>query len=403
MTQQEISNLTLKDFDIDPKKGLLPAYEPRPPIRSVYPSAVLSEQGLALPKILASDKIRDMFKPGLDRVPKMDLRFLKNDKQALDEAMRYFSFLGNSYVYPPGHKPAELIPAEIAVPWHACAKLLGRPPVLSYASYALANWYRLDRTKPIELGNIAVSQNFLGGLDEDWFILVHVDIEAKAGRIPEECLNEIKIRTGKTAPFTSLTLALVARWQEKILETMRRMPEHCDPYIYYTRVRPYLFGWSERSPLPKGVIYEGVDEFEGRPQKFFGETGAQSSIVPILYAYLGIEFKKDGFRHYLMEMRKYMPAGHRKFIEFLESASAERGTLREAVRKTGNEYKKSTYNYCVDLLAEFLELHYKFAKEYIADQEQKSGTNSTVIGTGGTMFLDYLKEHVEAVKAHRII
>ena len=34
---------------------------------------------------------------------------------------------------------------------------------------------------PIELGNIALLQNFLGGMDEEWFILVHVDIEARAG------------------------------------------------------------------------------------------------------------------------------------------------------------------------------------------------------------------------------
>ena len=57
---------------------------------------------------------------------------------------------------------------------------LGRPPVLSYASYALDNWRRLDPSGPIALGNIVLLQNFLGGLDEEWFILVHVDIEAKA-------------------------------------------------------------------------------------------------------------------------------------------------------------------------------------------------------------------------------
>ena len=233
--------------------------------------------------------------------------------------------------------------------------------------------------------------------------MVHVDIEARAGKIPAECLNEIKTRTEKTAPFASMALALIAQRQEKMLETIRRMPEHCDPYIYYTRVRPYLFGWSERSPLPGGLIYEGVEEFGGEPQKFFGETGAQSSVVPVLYAYLGIEFKKDGFLNYLMEMRKYMPSGHRKFIEFLESMNVKWGTLREYFMKTGDIYKESVYNRCVDLLVEFLEAHYDFAKRYIADQEQKSVTNPAAIGTGGTMFLDYLKEHIEDVKAHRIV
>ena len=53
--------------------------------------------------------------------------------------------------------------------------------MLSYASYALHNWRRLDPQKPIELGNVVLLQNFLGGLDEEWFVLIHIDIEAKAG------------------------------------------------------------------------------------------------------------------------------------------------------------------------------------------------------------------------------
>ena len=58
---------------------------------------------------------------------------------------------------------------------------LGREPILSYASYALWNWRRLDESGPIALGNIALLQHFLGGLDEAWFILIHVDIERRAG------------------------------------------------------------------------------------------------------------------------------------------------------------------------------------------------------------------------------
>jgi len=59
-------------------------------------------------------------------------------------------------------------------------KKCGRPPVLSYASYALNNWRRINPELPIELGNIALLQNFHGGQDEEWFVLVHVAIEATA-------------------------------------------------------------------------------------------------------------------------------------------------------------------------------------------------------------------------------
>ena len=39
---------------------------------------------------------------------------------------------------------------------------------------------RLNDSQPIQLGNIVCLNNFLGGLDEEWFRLVHVEIEAKA-------------------------------------------------------------------------------------------------------------------------------------------------------------------------------------------------------------------------------
>ena len=85
----------------------------------------------------------------------------------------------------PGLPATDRLPAAIAVPLVELAKRVGRPPILSYASYCLHNWRRLDPAGPIALDNIALLQNFStpgdGKSDEDWFILVHVNIEAYAG------------------------------------------------------------------------------------------------------------------------------------------------------------------------------------------------------------------------------
>jgi len=35
--------------------------------------------------------------------------------------------------------------------------------------------------------------------------------------------------------------------------TLKRMPERCDPYIYFHRVRPYIHGWKNHPDLPAGV------------------------------------------------------------------------------------------------------------------------------------------------------
>lgn len=54
------------------------------------------------------------------------------------------------------------------------------PPCLPCSTYNLLNWQRLDAAGPVQLGNIACLHNFLGGIDEEWFRLVHVQIEQQA-------------------------------------------------------------------------------------------------------------------------------------------------------------------------------------------------------------------------------
>ena len=94
-------------------------------------------------------------------------------------AMMLLSYLGHGYVWGEP-QAASVIPKNIAVPWFHVATQLGRPPVLSYASYALDNWGRIDSKQPVAIDNVQILQNFLAGADEDWFILIHVDIETKA-------------------------------------------------------------------------------------------------------------------------------------------------------------------------------------------------------------------------------
>ena len=81
---------------------------------------------------------------------------------------------------PPSHLLILLCYRTGQVSFRPVAHQLDRTPVLSYASYALDNCRRLDPNGPIALGNIVLLQHFLAGLDEGWFILIHVDIEAKA-------------------------------------------------------------------------------------------------------------------------------------------------------------------------------------------------------------------------------
>jgi indoleamine 2,3-dioxygenase len=69
----------------------------------------------------------------------------------------------------PGVPP--LLPAGLAGPWCTVAAALDMPPVLTYSSYNLSNWQRLDAAQPVELGNIVCLHNFLGGIGEHSMLL----------------------------------------------------------------------------------------------------------------------------------------------------------------------------------------------------------------------------------------
>ena len=349
--------------------GFLPTPDPLQKLPAEF--APWEEIARDLPKLLVSDKLR----PTLEHLPGCDVTGLSEPE--LNRAMLLLSYFGHAYVWgqPP---PPRVLPARIAMPWHAVAQQLGRPPVLSYASYALCNWRRLDLAGPIALGNIALLQNFLGGVDEEWFILVHVDIEAKAA----PAIAALNSPGG---------LQVVAAALRAMNATMLRMPEHCDPYIYYNRVRPYIHGWKNQPALPEGLIYEGV--YDGQPRQFRGETGAQSSIVPALDAVLGITHKSDLLSEYLQEMRDYMPPAHRDFIAGIKS-------VREFVLK--HREFRDDYNACVSELEKFRAKHFEYAARYIHQQAQHDAANPTDVGTGGTPFMPYLGKHLSETSEHLI-
>lgn len=382
----------LDEFAVDADRGLLPLPDPLERLpRDFDPWEDIARD---LPKLLMSHQIR----PVLERLPVLLPTALREDRQHR-RAMLLLSFLGHAYVWGE-REPATRIPAGIAVPWYHVSQQLGRPPVLSYASYALDNWRRLDPSGPIALGNIVLLQNFLGGLDEEWFILVHIDIEAKAAPALTATIQAQEAVSQDQPHAVAQQLATIASVTHKMWQTLLCMPESCDPYIYYHRVRPYIHGWKDHPALPDGVLYEGVDAYEGQPQEFRGETGAQSSIIPCLDAALGIVHEEDALRRYLMEMREYMPPKHRRFIEAIEQGPSIRHYVLE--RPRSGPALRNAYNACVHWLERFRSTHLEYAKTYIHKQTECGANNPVDVGTGGTPFIPYLKKHRDETTQHKI-
>lgn len=378
------------ETSVSPERGFLPAQDP---LRQLpKPFKVWEDVAQELPKLLTSDQLHRTL-VDLPPFPTDEI----HDRRELERAMVLLSYLGHAHVWG-GSRPETILPESIAVPWYDVAERLGRPPVLSYSSYALHNYFRLDDAREIECGNIGLIQNFLGGIDEEWFILIHVDIERKAASamtVLHSCLDAAEAEDADTL---EAFLRQVESSLHAVQATMLRMPEHCDPYIYYHRVRPYIHGWKNHPDLPDGLIYEGVAAYGGQPQKFRGETGAQSSIVPSLDAMLGVSHQEDALSLYLKEMRTYMPPEHRAFIESLE----RRTPVRAFVQRSGRPSLISAYNACAEAVEKFRSLHLEYAARYIFHQAQTDSKNPHAVGTGGTPFMQYLKKHRDETGHSRV-
>ena len=350
-----------------------------------------------LPKLLLTGQVQKTIKDLNINALSVNSIIKDGDIREVKLAMAHLSFISHAYIWG-GKNPEKILPEAIAKPWVKLANKLERPPILSYGSYCLDNWYRVDSKEDISLQNVGLITNFLGGVDEDWFVTIHVCIENAASKAVNAAtklsyLNEDNSINDYLANLKDIVASL-----KEVNNIFSRMPEKCDPYIYYHRVRPFIFGTKDNPDLKKGLIYEG--QFNNKPQFFRGETGAQSSIMPFLDGALGIYHTKDHLRHYLNEMRDYMPPDHRKMIENVESRSNAKTYIQQSKRLV-NEYNK-----CLEEIRRFRALHLEFAATYIHQQSQIKNPfgrgGSTITGTGGTPFMKYLKKHRDETQKQKI-
>ena len=341
-----------------------------------------------LPKLLLTGKVQSTINKLSPKDLSIDDLLINQASQDLKLAMSHLSFIAHAYIWG-DNKPNESIPSVLANPWVKVAGNQGRPPILSYASYCLDNWFLIDPDEPISLENVGLINNFLGGVDEDWFVTIHVCIENAAADAIAACAEISMVETDSPEKESIELLNRIVISMKKVNEIFARMPEKCDPYIYYHRVRPFIFGTKDNPDLENGLIYKG--EFENQPQFFRGETGAQSSIIPSLDGALQITHTKDHLRHYLNEMRAYMPPKHREFMEVLEKNSQIKKIIN------GSEKLTSLYNDCLEEIRAFRAMHLEYAGTYIFKQAQIKNPfgrgGSTITGTGGTPFMAYLKKH----------
>ncbi|CAL3972926.1 unnamed protein product, partial [Diplocarpon coronariae] len=188
------------------------------------------------------------------------------------------------------------LPAAISVPLIHISAYLEVLPVATYAAVCLWNFKPLFQDEPVDnMENLATLTTFTGSIDESWFYLISVAIEARGAPILPLMITAIQAaRLNDTATVTACLRGFAERLDD-LGSLLQRMHDSCDPQVFYNRIRPFLAGSKNmgEAGLPDGVIYEngsGTENF----RQYSGGSNAQSSIIQFFDIILGIEHHPTG-------------------------------------------------------------------------------------------------------------
>ena len=366
-------------------RGFFPPHDPLTKFPSDSEFAALDEMGRDLPSLL-QDKGFRAYARSLTIPLWSKKRVADHDLPGLRLYYVRVGFLASAYINQVGQEPSRVLPPNLTAPLCRACELLNRPPILSYDGYALYNWKRFRKDGPVALGNIDTIQNFVHLYDEHWFILVHVEIEAIAARIVDAIARAAAALDTNEAALVDNAVRDIASAVDDEVRVLRRIPEKMDPALYHKTFRPYIrFFENVEYEAEKHGARAAAGSVGRIRMNFRGETGAQSSIMPLLVAFMKIPHRPSMLTNHLLDMRSYMPAEHRALIEAVE----EMPSVREIAGK-------QNYNALLDAIAEFRSVHYGWAQEYISRRTDDPR------GTGGTPYVQWLKQLIDETLAFKV-
>lgn len=236
--------------------------------------------------------------------------------------------------------------------------------------------------------------SYTGSSDEAWFYLISVAMEARGATVFPQLLDAM--RAAHEGDETRVTEGLIALATciNDLSVLLARMYERCDPYVFYHVIRPYLAGSKNMTAagLPNGVFYDEGDG-KGEWRQYSGGSNAQSSLIQFFDVFLGIKHfatgegsgqtvKEQAFISVgdareetrdksvkaetrltlVQDMRYYMPGGHRRFLEAVESSS----TIQSfAMRRPESHPLRKAYETAVSALAALRTFHIQLVTRYI--------------------------------------
>eukprot|EP00126_Sphaerothecum_destruens_P003191 Sdes_comp16775_c0_seq1m6027 len=162
----------LEDYNISLITGFLPE---TPPLQCLPPyfdpwEAIAND----VSQLVLSDRIRD----SVNKMPLLSHEQLHSEHEHFRAAL-VLGVIAQAYVWAGGDQDVvESLPACVSVPWCAISSKLGIPPIITHSCVVLYNWSLFNPKRGIVAGNIRILQTICGGIDEAWFYLITVAIEA---------------------------------------------------------------------------------------------------------------------------------------------------------------------------------------------------------------------------------
>ena len=239
------------------------------------------------------------------------------------------------------------------------------------------------------LENLSTLLTFTGSIDEQWFYLVSIAMEAKGGPTIPLMMNAIEAaRIGDSVTVTK-NLKSFAQTLDELGSLLVRMYESCDPHVFYHRIRPFLSGSKNMKDagLPQGVFYDDGTK-SSRWRQYGGGSNAQSSMIQFFDIILGVEHRPTGAKmnesseseaepgmapktrhNFIHEMRQYMPGPHRRFLVAVEGVA----NIREYVEAHRSDREMCVaYDACLAMLRTLRDKHIQMVSRYIIVKSRES-------------------------------
>ncbi|KAI9715364.1 MAG: hypothetical protein M1812_006009 [Candelaria pacifica] len=375
------------DYDISPEHGFLPVELPL----EILPDPYYNKWEVIvanLQALLLSKRLRGV----VERLPVLSTSGLQREAE-WRRAYSLLAFMTNAYIWG-GDRPSERVPASISIPLLSVSAHLEVQPVATYAAVCLWNFKPLFPEEYIDnLENLSTLTTFTGSLDESWFYLVSVAIEARGGPTIPLMLTAIAAARVRDTITVIRCLHSFAERLDDLGSLLQRMYENCDPHVFYHRIRPFLAGSKNMGDagLPNGVIYDDGSGQETYRQ-YGGGSNAQSSLVQFFDIVLGVEHRPTGEtrpvssdslegtappskHNFIQDMRSYMPGPHRRFLEHVSRIA----NIREYVESNrADRALVIAYDASLAMLRALRDKHIQMVSRYIIvkSRESRSHTRS---------------------------